>query len=174
MSWYRVKTALVGLKRLAELSDEDKQACIDAYKFFQRMQAGEETDTADETKAVADYYKVLNNLLSVVIGQSRMARDELEPEQPAWHSLGQVIQAGEAAAELSREVDSYQSESDHDRRPVRLQPVVRSTVKLLRDILPDRSDCIYLPQAQGFSQSTAHPLQGVPRAGRASPRTSSA
>jgi sterol 24-C-methyltransferase len=29
------------------------------------MQAGEETETEDETKAVADYYKVLNNMLSV-------------------------------------------------------------------------------------------------------------
>ena len=29
------------------------------------MQAGEQTPTEDETKAVADYYKVLNNLLSV-------------------------------------------------------------------------------------------------------------
>ena len=29
------------------------------------MQDGEPTETADETKAVADYYKVLNNMLSV-------------------------------------------------------------------------------------------------------------
>ncbi len=29
------------------------------------MQDGEETSTEDETKAVADYYKVLNNMLSV-------------------------------------------------------------------------------------------------------------
>ncbi|NNE19415.1 MAG: class I SAM-dependent methyltransferase, partial [Myxococcales bacterium] len=65
MNWYRIKTAFIGLKRLAELTDEDKQACIDAYKFLQRMQDGEPTETADETKAVADYYKVLNNLLSV-------------------------------------------------------------------------------------------------------------
>ncbi len=65
MNWYRLKTAANGLKRLATLSDEDKQACIDAYKFFQRMQAGEETSTEDETRAVADYYKVLNNMLSV-------------------------------------------------------------------------------------------------------------
>jgi sterol 24-C-methyltransferase len=65
MDWYRVKTAFVGLKRLTELSDEDKQACVDAYRFFQRMQAGEPTETADETRAVADYYKVLNNMLSV-------------------------------------------------------------------------------------------------------------
>ncbi|MFT4570754.1 MAG: sterol 24-C-methyltransferase [Hyphomicrobiaceae bacterium] len=65
VSSYRLKTAFIGLKRLATLPEEDKQACIDAYKFFQRMQAGEETETADETKAVADYYKVLNNMLSV-------------------------------------------------------------------------------------------------------------
>ena len=65
MNWYRIKTSLVGIKRLISLSDEDKQGCIEAYKFFQRMQDGEETSTEDETKAVADYYKVLNNMLSV-------------------------------------------------------------------------------------------------------------
>ncbi len=65
MNWYRIKTSFVGLKRLATLPEEDKQACIDAYKFFQRMQAGEETKTEDETRAVAAYYKVLNNMLSV-------------------------------------------------------------------------------------------------------------
>jgi sterol 24-C-methyltransferase len=62
---YRIKTAFIGLKRLATLPEEDKQACVDAFKFFQRMQAGEETSTEHETKAVADYYKVLNNMLSV-------------------------------------------------------------------------------------------------------------
>ena len=65
MNWYRTRTAFIGLKRLATLPEEDKQACVDAYKFFQRMQAGEKTDTEAETKAVADYYKVLNNMLSV-------------------------------------------------------------------------------------------------------------
>ena len=65
MNWYRIKTAFIGLQRLATLPEEDKQACIDAYKFFQRMQAGEKTKTEDETKAVADYYKVLNNMLSI-------------------------------------------------------------------------------------------------------------
>ena len=79
----------------------------------------------------------LNNMLSVVIGQARLARDDVPADSDAWRSLGQVIQAGEAAAEMTREVDSYQSQSDHERSPVRLQPVVRATVKLLRDILPD-------------------------------------
>jgi sterol 24-C-methyltransferase len=65
MMWYRLKTAFQGLSRLVALPEEDKQACIDAYRFFQRMQDGEETKTEDETAAVAAYYKVLNNLLSV-------------------------------------------------------------------------------------------------------------
>jgi signal transduction histidine kinase/CheY-like chemotaxis protein len=79
----------------------------------------------------------LNNLLSVVLGQARLARDDVPGDSEIWQSLTRVIQAGEAAAELSREVDSYQSQADHDRRPVRLQPVVRATAKLLRDIIPD-------------------------------------
>jgi sterol 24-C-methyltransferase len=65
MNWYRIKTSLIGIKRLITLSAEDKQGCIDAYEFFQRMQNGEETKTEDETRAVAAYYKVLNNMLSV-------------------------------------------------------------------------------------------------------------
>ena len=65
VNWYRIKTSLTGIKRLATLPREDKDACIDAYRFFQRMQDGEETETADETRAVAAYYKVLNNMLSI-------------------------------------------------------------------------------------------------------------
>jgi len=65
MNWYRIKTSLIGIRRLMTLSDEDKQGCIDAFEFFQRMQNGEDTRTEDETRAVANYYKVLNNMLSV-------------------------------------------------------------------------------------------------------------
>ncbi len=65
MNGYRIKTAFIGVKRLATLPREDKEACVEAYRFFQRMQEGEETRTEDETKAVADYYKVLNNMLSI-------------------------------------------------------------------------------------------------------------
>ena len=64
-NWYRIKTSFTGIKRLVTLPQEDKDACVNAYKFLQRMQGGEETTTEDETKAIAAYYKVLNNMLSV-------------------------------------------------------------------------------------------------------------
>ena len=80
-NWYRTKTSLTGIKRLATLPPEDKQACIDAYKFFQKMQSGEETKTADETKAVAAYYKVLNNMLSVFDLEKLYIPPQLDEEQ---------------------------------------------------------------------------------------------
>ena len=64
-NWYRIKTSFTGIKRLITLPQEDKDACVNAYKFLQRMQGGEQTSTEDETKAIAAYYKVLNNMLSV-------------------------------------------------------------------------------------------------------------
>ena len=81
MNWYRIKTAFIGLKRLATLPEEDKQACIDAYKFFQRMQAGEKTETEAETKAVEDYYKVLNNLLSVFVVEKLYIPPQLDESE---------------------------------------------------------------------------------------------
>lgn len=70
---------MIGMKRLATLPQEDKDACIDAYRFFQRMQAGEETETEDETRAVAAYYKVLNNLLSVFDLEKLYIPPQLDP-----------------------------------------------------------------------------------------------
>ena len=45
------------------------------------MQAGEKTETADETRAVADYYKVLNNLLSVFDLEKLYIPPMLDPKQ---------------------------------------------------------------------------------------------
>ena len=93
MNWYRIKTSFTGLKRLATLPQEDKQACVDAYKFFQRMQAGEETETADETRAVADYYKVLNNMLSVFDLEKLYIPPQLDVDQGLYGNQILIEQA---------------------------------------------------------------------------------
>eukprot|EP00494_Astrolonche_serrata_P001987 UN01993 len=63
LSWYRIKTAAIGFKRLWLLPAKQKQACIKAYEFLQGMQAGNKTSTEEETQAVVDYYNVLNEVL---------------------------------------------------------------------------------------------------------------
>lgn len=107
MKWYRVKTAIDGLRRLAALSEADKQACIDAYRFFQRMQDGEETKTEDETKAVAAYYKVLNNLLSVFDLEKLYIPPQLDESQGLYGNQLLCEQA------LLKELDLQRPEQCH-------------------------------------------------------------
>ncbi|MBW2381719.1 MAG: class I SAM-dependent methyltransferase, partial [Deltaproteobacteria bacterium] len=84
MNWYRIKTALGGLKRLAELTEEDKQACIDGFKFLQSMQDGEPTETADETK---------NNMLSVFDLEKLYIPPQLDESQGLYGNQILVEQA---------------------------------------------------------------------------------
>ncbi len=93
MNLYRIRTAADGVRRLASLSAEDKQACIDAYKFFQRMQDGEETETAEETKAVAAYYKVLNNMLSIFDLEKLYIPPQLDDKQGLYGNQLLIEQA---------------------------------------------------------------------------------
>jgi len=92
-NWYRAKTSYTGIKRLVTLPEEDKQGCIDAYKFFQNMQSGEETSTEDETKAVAAYYKVLNNMLSVFDLEKLYIPPQLDENQGLYGNQLLVEQA---------------------------------------------------------------------------------
>jgi sterol 24-C-methyltransferase len=92
-NWYRAKTSFEGIKRLVTLSEEDKQGCIDAYKFFQHMQSGAETRTEDETKAVAAYYKVLNNMLSVFDLEKLYIPPQLDEKQGLYGNQLLIEQA---------------------------------------------------------------------------------
>lgn len=107
MKLYRAKTALDGVRRLAALSEEDKQGCIDAYRFFQRMQAGEETETEDETKAVAAYYKVLNNMLSIFDIEKLYIPPQLDETQGLYGNQLLCEQAVLAGLNLSRPAESH-------------------------------------------------------------------
>lgn len=107
LNWYRIKTSFIGLKRLATLPEEDKQACVDAYKFFQRMQAGEATETADETKAVADYYKVLNNMLSIFDLEKLYIPPQLDEKQGLYGN--QIL----VEKDVLKELDLKDSEQSH-------------------------------------------------------------
>lgn len=78
----------------------------------------------------------LNNLLAVIMGHTRMATHELPPASGAQEELERVMKAGRMAGDLVREISDFYRQADQARKPTNLLPVVRDTVKLLRDILP--------------------------------------
>ena len=78
----------------------------------------------------------LNNLLAVILGHARMGAQALSQDHPVREELGKVMKAGSLAGELVAEVSDLFRRADRARKPTDLVPVVRDTLKLLRDILP--------------------------------------
>jgi sterol 24-C-methyltransferase len=101
-NWYRIKTSFTGIKRLITLPQEDKDACVNAYKFLQGMQAGEQTSTEDETKAIAAYYKVLNNMLSVFDLEKLYIPPQLDEKQGLYGN--QLLCEQEMLKEMELEI----------------------------------------------------------------------
>jgi len=79
----------------------------------------------------------LNNLLTAILGHTRLSMDELEIKHPVQRNLEQVMRAGEAASALTREILDFELRAEQERQPQRLQGIVLETVKLLQDILPE-------------------------------------
>jgi signal transduction histidine kinase/CheY-like chemotaxis protein len=78
----------------------------------------------------------LNNLLAVILGHSRIASQDLPDTSPARLEIQRVLQAGEMAGDLVRDISDFYLQADRARKPIELAPVVRDTLKLIRDILP--------------------------------------
>jgi len=77
-----------------------------------------------------------NNLLSIIIGQSELIMDDVPKNSETHRDLQRVVDASHMASDLIKELSTFYSQADQQRRPVRLQSAVHDVLKLLRDILP--------------------------------------
>ena len=78
----------------------------------------------------------LNNLFAVILGHARMGAQSLPQDHPVREEFAKVMKAGSLAGELVAEVSDLYRQADRALKPTDLEPVVRDTLKLLRDILP--------------------------------------
>jgi PAS domain S-box-containing protein len=77
-----------------------------------------------------------NNLLVSVIGNASLALEVLPPESPAVELLQSVINSGEHAAHLTRQMLDYSGKGRYVVRPVDLSEVVREVSELIRASAP--------------------------------------
>ena len=77
-----------------------------------------------------------NNMLVPMLGLTELVRDDLAAESLARTNLEKVLEAGARAKSLVQQVLAFSRESEPDRRPLELQPVLREGLELLRATLP--------------------------------------
>jgi PAS domain S-box-containing protein len=77
-----------------------------------------------------------NNILGVVLGFSELAMEELDDPAALEQDLEEVIAAGNRARELVRQILSFSRGAERERRPMKLAPLLKEVVNMLRRSFP--------------------------------------
>ena len=81
-----------------------------------------------------------NNILAAIIGYSEVALDEIPESSPARQSIQEVLNAGNRAKELVRQILTFSRKSEQYFAPVQIHLIVKEALKLLRASIPASID----------------------------------
>jgi len=77
-----------------------------------------------------------NNILAAIIGHCELALMDLEKESKLSSRVQEILNAGNRAKELVRQILTFSRQEEHTQRPVNIQGIIDETLNLLRASLP--------------------------------------
>ena len=77
-----------------------------------------------------------NNILSAVLGYTELAMYKVRDGKDNLQDLEKVFAAGERARNLVTQILSFSRQSDHERKPIQITPIIKEALKLLRASIP--------------------------------------
>jgi PAS domain S-box-containing protein len=98
-----------------------------------------------------------NNILAAIVGYTEMALAGLPDKSNIREYLGQVLLGGKRATELVKQILAFSRSNAQEKRPVRIEDIVRETLKLLRAAVP--STVRIVPEIRTASRVFANPTQ---------------
>ena len=99
-----------------------------------------------------------NNILGAIIGFSEIARDKSPKGSPVRSHLERIFEAGIRGRDLVKQILAFTRQGEQTRLPVKLGPIVKDALGLLRASLPRTVDIrMHLPNNPGFV--LANPIQ---------------
>jgi PAS domain S-box-containing protein len=78
----------------------------------------------------------LNNILSPVLGYSEMMMMDVSPESKSYKHSQKIQKAALRAADLVSQILTFNRSSEEEKRPIRIHPVAKEVIKLLRGSIP--------------------------------------
>ena len=77
-----------------------------------------------------------NNILGIILGNIELATKKIPEENSAHRNLNEVVIAGLRAKEMVSQILSFSRQTEEERKPVQLRPVVEEAIKLVRSVIP--------------------------------------
>jgi len=81
-----------------------------------------------------------NNVLGIILGNAELAMDEVPEWYTAQENLKEVRKACLRAKDMVKQILAFSRQTELERKPVKLSPIIKESVKLLRSSLPTTID----------------------------------
>ena len=81
-----------------------------------------------------------NNILGIIIGNAELALDDISERDRAHFNLEEIRSAGLRAKDVVKQLLSFARKADLEQKPIKLIPVIKDSIKLLRAIIPKNID----------------------------------
>jgi two-component system, cell cycle sensor histidine kinase and response regulator CckA len=89
-----------------------------------------------------------NNMLSVIIGYAELAIDRLEPADPLYADLGEILQAAERSADITRQLLAFARKQTINPKVLDVNDTVEGMLKMIRRLIGEDIDLVWLPKAE--------------------------
>jgi PAS domain S-box-containing protein len=88
-----------------------------------------------------------NNMLSVILGYAEMAQAKLNPSDPVYGDLQEILKAGSRSAEITRQLLGFARKQTIAPRVIDLNDTVARILKMLTPLIGEDIDLAWLPGA---------------------------
>ena len=81
-----------------------------------------------------------NNILGIIIGNTELALDDIPERERARFNLEEIRTASSRAKDVVKQLLSFSRKADLQRKPTKLIPIIKDSIKLLRATIPANID----------------------------------
>ena len=87
-----------------------------------------------------------NNMLSVIIGYAELAMDKVDPSDPLYADLNEILMAARRSTEITRQLLAFARKQAIAPKVLDLNDTVESMLKMLRRLMREDIDLAWLPK----------------------------
>jgi signal transduction histidine kinase/ActR/RegA family two-component response regulator len=84
-----------------------------------------------------------NNILFPIVGYTELTMDEVSQDSVAHKNLEEILKAANRAKDLVQQILTFSRQSDQERKPVKVQYIIKEAIRLLRASIPASIEIIF-------------------------------
>jgi len=77
-----------------------------------------------------------NNILTIIMGSIELSMEDVDDRPETYETMVQAFSAAQRAKDLVQQTLAFRRQTEHERKPIKVTPIVKEVLKFLRSTLP--------------------------------------